>query len=197
MTLDTLYPVRGETVHLFTCIRIQLVSYPQRGLGTRLTHRAHSVYTVVCCGSSLFLLSLSLSSFSIYPYLPLPVHTANSINLDPTDHTPSSPLPLSGHRLLSRLRKGAFLLYQSQPLGIVITRLEVGLLIIILSLSFLPLPTHYLPFSSFSPIVSELHLPPSSLTHPHTHMILFLLPPPPPSLPSSSLSSQSSTPLSK
>jgi len=51
--------------------------------------------------------------------------SVSSIDLDPADGAPSSPLPLSGHRQLSRLRRGAFLLYQSQPLSIVITRLEV------------------------------------------------------------------------
>ena len=41
----------------------------------------------------------------------------------PPNHT----LPLSGHRQLSRLRQAAFLLYQSQPLCIIISRLEVSL----------------------------------------------------------------------
>ena len=40
----------------------------------------------------------------------------------PKSHT----LPLSGHRQLSRLRRAAFLLYQSQPLCIIISRLEVS-----------------------------------------------------------------------
>ena len=40
----------------------------------------------------------------------------------PKSHT----LPLSGHRQLSRLRRAAFLLYQSQPLCIIISRLEVN-----------------------------------------------------------------------
>ena len=39
---------------------------------------------------------------------------------------PSHTLPLSGHRQLSRLRRAAFLLYQSQPLCIIISRLEVN-----------------------------------------------------------------------
>ena len=126
---------------------------------------------------------LSPSSLSaLFLPRPLPVHTANSINLDPTDHAPSSPLPLSGHRLLSRLRKGAFLLYQSQPLGIVITRLEVSPLITCHpSLSLLPpTSTNSLPpflffsypfLSSPSLSLSSVFLP-SSLTHPHTHSLI-------------------------
>ena len=43
----------------------------------------------------------------------------------------SHTLPLSGHRQLSRLRRAAFLLYQSQPLCIIISRLEVSADVII------------------------------------------------------------------
>ena len=47
---------------------------------------------------------------------------AVSVCPPPKSHT----LPLSGHRQLSRLRRAAFLLYQSQPLCIIISRLEVS-----------------------------------------------------------------------
>ena len=50
----------------------------------------------------------------------------------PTDHTP---LPLSAHRQLSRLRRGACLLYQSQPLSLVISRLEVDTSLSVCSLA--------------------------------------------------------------
>ena len=67
MTLDTLYPVRGETVHLFTCTRIQLVSYPQRGSGyetnTPCTQCLYCGLLVPPCSSSLSPLSLSTLTF--------------------------------------------------------------------------------------------------------------------------------------
>ena len=49
-----------------------------------------------------------------------------SVDRSSCDHyPPTCQLPISGHRILSRLRRGASLLYQSQPLSLVINRLEV------------------------------------------------------------------------
>ena len=64
-----------------------------------------------------------------HTHTPTVVHTGQ-ISLDKTvsDSFPPSSrpsLPLSGHRLLCRLRRAACLLYQSEPLAIVHARLEV------------------------------------------------------------------------
>lgn len=62
-------------------------------------------------------------------FLSLPVQATGAISFEVSEATiatPSSPLPIAGHRFLSRLRRGACLLYQSAPLGLVISRLEVS-----------------------------------------------------------------------
>ena len=58
--------------------------------------------------------------------------SASAVGVCPPSQAPPPPfprshtLPLSGHRQLSRLRRAAFLLYQSQPLCIITSRLEVS-----------------------------------------------------------------------
>lgn len=68
--MDTLYQVRGETVHLFTCTHIQLVSYPdplfnpQRGSGYETNIQC------LYCGLLILIPPLSLISPSFFLHPP-------------------------------------------------------------------------------------------------------------------------------
>ena len=185
--MDTLYQVRGETVQLFTCTSIRLVSYPDPLFNTlRGSGYETNIQCLYCGLLILFLLvpPLSLISpfFSLHPPSLLSTLTLlyQSTLQTASAWTPlTTPPPVLSPSVGTVCSQGFvrehFSSTNPNPSALSSPDWRWAYSSPS-SLSLLP-PTstnpHYLPFSSFSPNVSELCLPPSSLTHPHTHVISF------------------------